>query len=474
MPMRIILAGTSGLRKREIAEQFAKTISRQISASGDEANGAVRILYPEQQIHMATFLERQTRAQAVQISGSYNSVFENSSRKALRAAKVILAPLHFSFVHYDRAFTPLSWPPIVDGKTPSILLDFLRRFRPDYIINLVDDIHHVQQRIRSDKGFYELRLRELLKWREFELSIADYCANAIIKRKWPDSNLTTDRFERSPIFPIHHSADVLYRYIFEPHLPRVYVSFPISRVRREVNEKRRSERVAEINHVVEMMSDHFAAFNPLTIDEMPLNFLYRQALERSEVDGSPLSDEIPFPSQLRWSTPGNDKLITDPRVDIPALKMSDLRDVSSVSDQEKRSIIGRQVEARDYRLIDQSDCVVIYRPTSPPDYNWSRGTRMEYNHAIGAAEYRAFTRIFVIKDKDVDGPLGEDAPNKNEESPFLVRSRNLDVIDEFGNLDDPKNRARALTLVIKKIQESSLDLTRRRRVSKADDTRAFS
>jgi hypothetical protein len=177
----------------------------------------------------------------------------------------------------------------------------------------------------------------------------------------------------------------------------------------------------------------------------------------------------------RWPIPGNDKLSSAAPLEIDEMQVSDLFDVSQVLDEkghvvtaseEKkkgRTAIGRQVVGRDLRLIGQSDCIAIYRPTSPPDKNWSRGVRSEYIAALQYAQERAFMKIYVVRDKNNDGPLWGDEPGQaGQTKTFEDESVNATVIENFGNLDDAANRKNALQELVDKIKADAPRLTARR------------
>jgi hypothetical protein len=76
--------------------------------------------------------------------------------------------------------------------------------------------------------------------------------------------------------------------------------------------------------------------------------------------------------------------------------------------------IDNQIARRDYRLIDQVDCVVIYRPTMRRPAGWNLGgTRLEYEYAK-----RTQKPALVIRDEK-DGPF-EDPPFDTNVNPWDV------------------------------------------------------
>jgi hypothetical protein len=460
MPFIIVFAGTSGVDKNSVIERFSQSMSVQLGLAGEGPRQKILVLKPAD-IETDSFLTGTTSAQMRALSSSFKLLMEEYRRRNAKGADVVLVPLHFTHVYYDRAFTALSWPSPSDNNAPSLLISFLRRLKPDIIVNLIDDIHVVQRRIKLGVHGYRLRLRELIKWREFETSIADYCANEIIRGRKSNNDFAEDRFERSPIFAIQHQQTALARYIFNPDCVRVYASYPISSVRKQRSKADVFALMGEVNDFVAALSSRFVVFNPTTIDEVPLNKLYDRvsAAHRKSKTRTPKS--VSLPKSHRWPVPGDNKLSSEKIVDDMQLSWADLQDVSlpDDSDPEARTIIGRQVVARDFRLIDQADCVVIYRPTARAK-TWSRGTRNEYDYAkalIGTE--RPFMRVFILRDKK-DAALHP--PNKKRTSgTFSNESHNVTII-EGTRLDTKEGRRKVFDELFAEIGTRSTHLTARR------------
>ena len=81
-------------------------------------------------------------------------------------------------------------------------------FQPDYCVTLIDDIQAVQRRIASG---INLRLRELLTWRSFEILLTDLLAKETILKTSRKFNSVDFPFDRSPIVAIRHPPAMLFQ-----------------------------------------------------------------------------------------------------------------------------------------------------------------------------------------------------------------------------------------------------------------------
>lgn len=317
------------------------------------------------------------------------------------SARAVFVTIHMTYLYHDRVFSPLSMTDRRMSEAHSILLEFLRKIKPDLIVNLIDDVQYVHAKIHN-QGTEQLKLSDLMRWREIETQIADFCANAVIGPQRPQIDPVVYPYEHSPIFAVRQDRSALFRYAFEPNVPRIYASFPISEVRRQTDAARREAMTRETNTFVKLASERWAVFNPLTIDELPLG----KADILNGLSSRDGGNSLDLPKSLRWDIESDDCICQRPIADIPGIPRAELLDLATAT-IDGRSIIRRQVEFRDYRLIDQSDAMVIYRPTRKTNGEWSGGTRAEYNYARQRMKDRPNFRIYIIRDT-VDGELGAD------------------------------------------------------------------
>ena len=219
--MRALLAGISGVNKNIVVanllarlrahgevtaptgadastdadprECFFAGIEDALAAQGNELAGVLAAFRPTYQL---AAWQRAGQAIAERIEAA-------DPRHSLIAA-------HLTYYTSGRQFSLIDLPTI-------------RRWRPDCIITLVDDmldIHSALAQRDADRHTnFRLRLREILSWRSAEIAMADLLAR----------NLYPERAVPHYVVSIKHPAEMLYRLIFaRRQYPLVYSSFPIT------------------------------------------------------------------------------------------------------------------------------------------------------------------------------------------------------------------------------------------------------
>jgi hypothetical protein len=227
---------------------------------------------------------------------------------------------------------------------------------------------------------------------------------------------------------------MLYRYLAEPEIIRIYASFPIGEPRRAPPDQR-AQLTKEIDSLRTALSAEFTVFDPLTIDELPIKY----ALEKQTADGKN-PDTIELEETAQWNIPAEETLCPEPRRSTLFPK-SDAEDVATRAHPAEKTEIERHVEKRDQRLIDQSDCVVIYRPTYNKTEAWSAGTRHEAYYAFQTGK-----PVFVIHDPSVDGALAPDT--------LGIELAPEDYYDKTENLSDPNRQKDALRWLIGELRKN--------------------
>ena len=217
----------------------------------------------------------------------------------------------------------------------------IRRWRPDCIITLVDDMLDIHaallRRDTEQHTNFQLRLREILAWRSAEIAMADLLARNLYERR------TIPHY----VVGVKHPAEMLYRLIFHRRrFPVVYSSFPITAVRFE------EDRRASIDGIRQELHRRFIVFDPLTLDEgTPQVFdKARAACADGATEITITADEARWPldnyGTLKDGLPSAFPLTLDPR---EALEVWD--------DMEN------QVRHRDLTMVEQAQCVAAYRIT---------------------------------------------------------------------------------------------------------------
>ena len=217
----------------------------------------------------------------------------------------------------------------------------IRRWRPDCIITLVDDMLDIRaalaRRDTEQHTNFQLRLREILAWRSAEIAMADLLARNLYER----------RMIPHYVVSVKHPAEMLYRLIFHRRrFPVVYSSFPITAIRYEAG------RRDSVDAIRRELHRRFIVFDPLTLDEgTPQVFDKAQA---AYADGlreiTITADEARWPldntGTLKDGLPSAFPMTLDPR---EALEVWD--------DMEN------QVRHRDLTMVEQAQCVAAYRIT---------------------------------------------------------------------------------------------------------------
>jgi hypothetical protein len=193
--------------------------------------------------------------------------------------------------------------------------------------------------------------------------------------------------------------------------------------------------IDEINTFKKELSKHFTVFDPATIDELPL-----------EISGSGRRN-ISLTADDHWPVQRKDTLCQETRSDI-TVRASEVREISKGKKNE-RSELRRNVHMRDYRLIDQSDFVAIYRPTYGGRPDWSGGTYHEARYAS-----KTLKHLIIIQDPSVDGDLS------NETIGFEPAEHQC--ITSVSRLNKPQNQKRAIEELIRRINSMKIELINRR------------
>ncbi len=217
----------------------------------------------------------------------------------------------------------------------------IRRWRPDCIITLVDDMLDIRaalaRRDAEQRTNFQLRLREILAWRSAEIAMADLLARNLYER----------RHIPHYVVSVKHPAEMLYRLIFRRrHFPLVYSSFPITAIRYDIDQRARVDAIRRELH------RRFIVFDPLTLDEgTPQVFQKAQAAcSQGASEITIAADEARWPldnaDTLKGGLPSSFPMLLDPR---EALEVWD--------DMEN------QVRHRDLTMVEQAQCVAAYRIT---------------------------------------------------------------------------------------------------------------
>jgi adenylate kinase len=243
----------------------------------------------------------------------------------------------------------------------------IQHIAPDLCITLIDDVHRIRLSLslREQKPEH-LTLKDIMVWREEEIAVADIVSSFI-----PGCE--------NYVVAMQNGPELVYKLVCESHLPKVYLSYPISMVRddppiwTQITDFRR--RVKEIS----------IAFDPYGITESSLLVEYKTAKSQNR-----------------------NRRIVNIRVDEHNLRLP-LQEIEQVEGD-----IRWQIIMRDYRLIEQSDMIVAFIPEKSGYPVLSDGVTRELTHAEECTK-----ETYIIWQ------------SKRTPSPFTHATRMFDTVDQF-------------------------------------------
>ena len=337
--MRALLAGISGVNKNIVV---ANLLTR-LRAHGEVTApaGSDTVTQPDPREFLFAGIEEALAAQGNELAGvlaAFRPAYQLAAWQ--RAGQAIAERIEATDPRHSLIAAHLTY--YTSGRQFSLIdLPTIRRWRPDCIITLVDDmldIHSALARRDADRHTnFRLRLREILGWRSAEIAMADLLAR----------NLYPERAVPHYVVSIKHPAEMLYRLIFARRdYPLVYSSFPITAIRYD------PELRASVDDIRAELHRRFIIFDPLTLDEgTPQVFDKARAACADD-----LPEIIVTAAEARWpmDTAG---ALTEGRAD-PYPMALDPREALEVWDD-----MENQVRHRDLTLVEQAQCVAAYRIT---------------------------------------------------------------------------------------------------------------
>jgi nucleoside 2-deoxyribosyltransferase len=176
----------------------------------------------------------------------------------------------------------------------------------------------------------EFSLKDILIWREEEMITTEMIALAQSKPYF--------------VVPRKNPIDTIYKLMFQDHLKKAYLSFPITKVLDKPNV------LEEIRKFRETLAKHLTVFDPYTIQEKRLLLKMKEAEQanQQEIEVDTLDAKLRF-------------------------KIKDLKSI-------ERDIDG-QIISRDFNLINQSDMIVALIPEVKGEADISAGVQSEIQYA---------------------------------------------------------------------------------------------
>ena len=289
-----------------------------------------------------------------------------------------------------------------------INIEKLQKVNPIKIITIIDDIFDIHERLEELGGIYHdysdaspteliLRYMRLLDWRSKETMMSKFIARQI--KKDEKLEICIDHF----LFAAKHSFETLYNLIYKKSFKTVYLSHPITEVRR-LEKKNKIEEVGaiknEINKISNSLTQAFTTFLPTTIDEYRIfNAPSTTGIknENAKVFKAVLTD--------RWD-PDKYKIQNDFLFKISGFneKNNLWRKIEEIKDDQLdagtnyllsnlANFIKDQVTTRDYSMVEQSEILVIYRPLF--NGNKSSGVEQEFQYYKSLKEKNDMYHCFI-------------------------------------------------------------------------------
>ena len=337
--MRALLAGISGVNKNIVVANLLARLRDHGEVTSQAGADATAEADPREFLFAG--IEEALAAQGNELAGvlaAFRPTYQLAAWK--RAGQAIAEQIEATDPRHSLIAAHLTY--YTSGRQFSLIdLPTIRRWRPDCIITLVDDMLDIHsalvQRDAERHTNFRLRLREILGWRSAEIAMADLLAR----------NLYPERAVPHYVVSIKHPAEMLYRLIFaRRQYPLVYSSFPITAVRYDPDLR------ASIDNIRAELHRRFIVFDPLTLDEgTPQVFDKARAACADDVTAITITAE-----ESRWPMESSGAL-TEGRVD-PYPMTLDPREALEVWDD-----MENQVRHRDLTMVEQAQCVAAYRIT---------------------------------------------------------------------------------------------------------------
>jgi adenylate kinase len=239
------------------------------------------------------------------------------------------------------------------GLFPAFDFDQLTELNADMYVCLIDNVDAVHARLLRDHQI-DHSLKDLLVWREEEtLATEMMMLGCNLKRSGRSAD--DARFYCLALGQGHSTAETLYRLILQPHMPKAYLSFPMTHVA-DV-----PQILGEIDQFRQALWQHFIVFDPSDLEEQRL---YLNAVAASEKGQKVMTLEL-MGREINF----------------------DVAEIMQVAGD-----IHSQIYARDFMLIDQADMIISYIPQLPDGRpGLSSGVERELQHA-----HEATKEVYVI------------------------------------------------------------------------------
>jgi adenylate kinase len=238
----------------------------------------------------------------------------------------------------------------------------LVQFEPDVFITLIDDVDAIKveldRRCEQHPERPSLTLLDILYWREEEIDITQLCARFLSSAAHRVDSFIVPKMHQvkahdGTLEVLEENTQLFYRLMLERDVrKRVYISFPVSQVMQD------KEVWDEIKGYRASLREDFIVTDPLDIGEGGLRTYYNSAQQlRTIQDG-----------QFAYEVRGNQLRVREDEVRLAM------------------DVIEEQINARDYRLVDQNELVFAFLPllkSGMPAGSWGVNAELTHAHDTG-------------------------------------------------------------------------------------------
>jgi adenylate kinase len=247
---------------------------------------------------------------------------------------------------------------------PGLDVYYLNLLEPDLYVTITDGILSIRQRLTEER-WKRVTINNLLWWRDVERASTELMA----------------AWQRKPHYLIgrRQGPETLYRLMFRPEHPTTYLSYPMTHLEGE-------ELLAKLERFRSRLRERMIVFDPAAVDD----FTLEPNAEIGFSDGSAEAGQIGSTFAATNLTGGGLPLGEFSGVGSPNAKTGRARDLildgrdadehgeARPANPENLAHIDGQIVDRDYKLVAQSENVVVYYPTT----TLSAGVICEMKEAI--------------------------------------------------------------------------------------------
>ncbi len=222
---------------------------------------------------------------------------------------------------------------------PGLDVYYLTQLQPDAYVTITDGILAIRQRLTEER-WRTVTINNLLWWRDVERSATEMMA----------------AWQRKPHFLIgrKQGPDTLFRLMFEPRTPTAYLSYPMTHFEG-------ADLFTKLENFRQELREHVVVFDPAAVDDYSMD--RDAAIGFSDGSATARSAPADAAESLRGVGGASHKTGRARDLLLDAREYGDADGGRPVNPENLTHVDGQIVD-RDYKLIDQSQIVVVYYPTT--------------------------------------------------------------------------------------------------------------